>query len=328
MRSKGRSGQPYADANGGAARAATATAIVAILSVIGDDVPPSRETSRSVRCRDADGRRPQRADALLAAGGAGAVGRPGGRQQGRDALVARLPLARPAARRSLRRQAGVVLRAASARRRVRGELARRGAGGARAPLRRRPAADRPLGRRRRPPGQGRAARRGRRRLDRSAHDRRARRRRPHVLRRGSRVGRARTLEACARLPGPRIPRRVIEAVVFDLDGVLIQSEEIWDAVREAYVRERGGRYDDEVQRAMMGMSSTEWSRYLHDTAGVLDDPDAINTEVVRRMLSSYESHLPLIDGAVAAVRRLAREFTLGVASSSNRPLIDAVLRVA
>jgi len=121
---------------------------------------------------------------------------------------------------------------------------------------------------------------------------------------------------------------VIEAVVFDLDGVLIQSEEIWDAVREAYVRERGGRYDDEVQRAMMGMSSTEWSRYLHDTAGVLDDPDAINTEVVRRMLSSYESHLPLIDGAVAAVRRLAREFTLGVASSSNRPLIDAVLRVA
>src|SRR3954452_8624363 len=79
---------------------------------------------------------------------------------------------------------------------------------------------------------------------------------------------------------------------------------------------------------MMVVSSTEWSRYLHDTAGVPDDPDAINAEVVRRMLSSYESHLPLIDGAVAAVRRLAREFTLGVASSSNRPLIDAVLRVA
>jgi HAD superfamily hydrolase (TIGR01509 family) len=123
-------------------------------------------------------------------------------------------------------------------------------------------------------------------------------------------------------------RIVIHAVVFDLDGVLIQSEEVWDEVREAYVRERGGRYDGEIQRAMMGMSSHEWSRYLHETAGVADEPVAINDEVVRRMLASYESHLPLIDGAVDAVRRLARDVTLGVASSSNRPIIDAVLQVA
>jgi HAD superfamily hydrolase (TIGR01509 family) len=121
---------------------------------------------------------------------------------------------------------------------------------------------------------------------------------------------------------------LIDAVVFDLDGVLIQSEEVWHEVRQRFVRERGGRYDDEVQRAMMGMSSPEWSRYLHEAAGVPDEPDAINAEVVRRMLTSYESHLPLIDGAVDAVHRLARELTLGVASSSNRPIIDAVLQVA
>ena len=119
-----------------------------------------------------------------------------------------------------------------------------------------------------------------------------------------------------------------DAVVFDLDGVLIASEEVWDAVRETYVRERGGRYDAEVQRAMMGMSSVEWSRYLHDVAGVTDSPVEINAEVVRRMLEAYREHLPLIAGAADAVRRVAAGYPLGLASSSNRPLIDTVLEVS
>jgi HAD superfamily hydrolase (TIGR01509 family) len=121
---------------------------------------------------------------------------------------------------------------------------------------------------------------------------------------------------------------VTDAVVFDMDGVLIESEEVWDAVREAYVRERGGRYDDEIQRAMMGMSSPEWSRYLHETAGLAESPETINAEVVQLMLAAYRDHLPLVDGAVDAVRRLAARFPLAVASSSNRPLIDAVLDVS
>jgi HAD superfamily hydrolase (TIGR01509 family) len=121
---------------------------------------------------------------------------------------------------------------------------------------------------------------------------------------------------------------VTDAVVFDMDGVLIESEEVWDAVREAYVRERGGRYDDEIQRAMMGMSSPEWSRYLHETAGVAESPETINAEVVQLMLAAYREHLPLVEGAVDAVWRLAARFPLAVASSSNRPLIDAVLDVS
>jgi len=120
---------------------------------------------------------------------------------------------------------------------------------------------------------------------------------------------------------------VIEAVIFDLDGVLIHSEEVWDAVRERYVRDRGGRYDEVVQRAMMGMSSHEWSRYLHEQAGVPDSPEEINAEVVRRMLAAYRAELPLADGAVEAVRRLAARWPLGLASSSNRPLIDTVLEL-
>jgi HAD superfamily hydrolase (TIGR01509 family) len=121
---------------------------------------------------------------------------------------------------------------------------------------------------------------------------------------------------------------VIDAVVFDMDGVLIESEEIWDTVRETYVRERGGRYDADVQRAMMGMSSPEWSRYLHETAGLTESPETINADVVQRMLAAYRDHLPLLEGAVAAVHRLAARYPLAVASSSNRPLIDAVLDVS
>jgi HAD superfamily hydrolase (TIGR01509 family) len=117
----------------------------------------------------------------------------------------------------------------------------------------------------------------------------------------------------------------IEAVVFDLDGVLLDSEHVWDEVREQLVRERGGRWTESAQADMMGMSSPEWSRYLHDVIGLPEPPDAINDEVVRRMLVRYEGELPLIDGAVEAVRRLSGSFRLALASSSNRPLIDAAL---
>jgi HAD superfamily hydrolase (TIGR01509 family) len=117
----------------------------------------------------------------------------------------------------------------------------------------------------------------------------------------------------------------IEVVVFDLDGVLVDSEHVWDEVREGLARERGGRWHDRAQADMMGMSSTEWARYMHDVIGLEDAPADINAEVVRRMRLRYEEDLPLLPGAVDAVRRLAATFRLGLASSSNRPLIDAVL---
>jgi HAD superfamily hydrolase (TIGR01509 family) len=121
---------------------------------------------------------------------------------------------------------------------------------------------------------------------------------------------------------------VIAAVVFDLDGVILQSEEVWDEVRGRYVVERGGRYDAEAQRAMMGMSAPEWSRYLSDELGVPGTPEQISDDLVALMTARYREELPLIPGAAEAVERLAAHWALGLASSSNRRLIDAVLELS
>jgi HAD superfamily hydrolase (TIGR01509 family) len=117
----------------------------------------------------------------------------------------------------------------------------------------------------------------------------------------------------------------IDAVVFDLDGLLLDTEQVWDEVREALVRERGGHWHDRAQADMMGMSSPEWSRYLHEDLGVPEPPEELNRLVVERMEERYRDGLPVIDGAVNAVRRMAERWPLGLASSSNRPLIDLAL---
>ena len=121
---------------------------------------------------------------------------------------------------------------------------------------------------------------------------------------------------------------MIEAVVFDLDGVLLDSEQLWDEVREGLARERGGRWHDGAQADMMGMSSREWSVYMHERIGLPEPPQEISAEVVHRMLERYRHELPLIPGAVEAVERIAARWPLGLASSSNRELIDAALEAA
>jgi HAD superfamily hydrolase (TIGR01509 family) len=121
---------------------------------------------------------------------------------------------------------------------------------------------------------------------------------------------------------------VIDAVVFDLDGVIVDSEQVWDDVRERYARETGGRYSAAATRDMMGMSSLEWSRYMAETLGVPGTPAVINAAIVERMLERYGEQPPLIPGAVDAARRIAAEWPLAIASSSNPELIDVVVRAA
>src|ERR1700682_3320441 len=117
----------------------------------------------------------------------------------------------------------------------------------------------------------------------------------------------------------------IEAVVFDLDGVLIDSEPVWEDVRRGLVSEQGGQWLPDTQRKLMGMSTAEWCRYLSVELGVHMTPKEVADEVIRRMAERYSSSLALLPGAFEAVQRLSRRWRLGLASSSPTELIRVVL---
>ena len=120
----------------------------------------------------------------------------------------------------------------------------------------------------------------------------------------------------------------IAAVVFDLDGVLLDSEAAWVKVKKEFTEETGGHWKEQAQWDMLGMSSIEWSRYMHDELGVPAPPEQISSAVADRLAQQYREQLPLIPGALEAVRSLARHWRLGLASSSNRNVIDLVLQAA
>ncbi|MFB9854687.1 HAD family hydrolase [Micromonospora andamanensis] len=117
----------------------------------------------------------------------------------------------------------------------------------------------------------------------------------------------------------------VDGVVFDLDGVIVDSEPVWEEVRRAYVAEHGGEWQDDTQRRLMGMSTGEWARYLSDELGVRRTADQVAAEVVEEMARRYAARVPVIDGAVDVVRRLAARWPLGLASSSPTRLIAAAL---
>lgn len=121
--------------------------------------------------------------------------------------------------------------------------------------------------------------------------------------------------------------RAVDAVIFDMDGVLLDSEQIWDRVRERYARELGGTWHEGAQRDMMGMSSREWPRYMHERLEIPRSPEQINADIVERVLAVYhDDGFPILPGALEAVGRLAARWPLGLASSSDRAVIDDVMR--
>jgi HAD superfamily hydrolase (TIGR01509 family) len=118
---------------------------------------------------------------------------------------------------------------------------------------------------------------------------------------------------------------VVRAVVFDLDGVLVDSEQLWDAVRRGVAAEASRPWPTEATRAMQGMSTAEWSAYLIDVVGIPAEPEEVAATVIERMAAQYHARLPLLPGAVEVVQRLGHRWPLGLASSSPRRLIDIVL---
>ena len=118
----------------------------------------------------------------------------------------------------------------------------------------------------------------------------------------------------------------VSAVVFDMDGILTDTETIWDEVRQGLAAQDGVPWPEEATHAMMGMSTPEWSEYMATTVGVNGDAAAVAERTIDQMAARYHEHLPTLPGAVAAVERLSQSWPLGLASSSPRRLIDAVLR--
>ncbi|MEK6251186.1 MAG: HAD family phosphatase [Actinomycetota bacterium] len=121
---------------------------------------------------------------------------------------------------------------------------------------------------------------------------------------------------------------MIEAVAFDLDGTLIESERRWEAARQDVTESAGGRWRDDAQPSMMGLSTPEWIAYMQEELGVALEADEIRQRVLERIKASYCEQLPLVEGAEESVRRLAGRWPLAVASSSPRELIELVLELA
>jgi len=120
----------------------------------------------------------------------------------------------------------------------------------------------------------------------------------------------------------------VKALLFDLDGVLIDSEPVWERVRRAFVHRHGAEWSADVQRSMMGVSTDVWSSALSELIGGEPGPDKVARLVIDEMASEYRRRLPMIDGAAEVVRRLARSYPLGIASGSPRSLIELVLELS
>lgn len=118
----------------------------------------------------------------------------------------------------------------------------------------------------------------------------------------------------------------IEAVVFGMDGVIVDSEPVWQSVRVDLVSDLGGVWTAADGDECRGRPPDVWSRLIANRVQEAMTPDEVFAEVLNRMVSAYEQQLPLFPGAVEAISSIATRYTVAVASGSPNELIDTVLR--
>ena len=117
----------------------------------------------------------------------------------------------------------------------------------------------------------------------------------------------------------------IQCVIFDMDGILVNSEMYWRECREAFARDRGLVWTGADQRLAMGRNTLEWAAVMQERLHLDLTPEAIAADMVRRVQARYEERLPLLPGALEAVQAIAGRYRVALASGSPPPLIEAVL---
>ena len=119
----------------------------------------------------------------------------------------------------------------------------------------------------------------------------------------------------------------IAAVIFDMDGVIVDSEIWWDEVRHRFAAERERSWTEEDRLAVMGANSRGWRRIMRERLRLDEPEEGIERAIVDGVIERFEREgPPLIEGAVEAVRRIADRWPVAVASSAHREVIDAALQ--
>jgi HAD superfamily hydrolase (TIGR01509 family) len=118
----------------------------------------------------------------------------------------------------------------------------------------------------------------------------------------------------------------LEAVVFDLDGVLVDSEHLWEENWVAYAARHQVEWTAGDTASVQGMSAPEWAAYLARRCGVPEQAEEVERAVVDGMIAAVEAgEAPLLPGAGEMVREVSARVPVALASSAARRVIDAVL---
>jgi mannitol-1-/sugar-/sorbitol-6-/2-deoxyglucose-6-phosphatase len=117
----------------------------------------------------------------------------------------------------------------------------------------------------------------------------------------------------------------IEAIIFDMDGVLVDSEPYWQLSREEFARDLGKVWPSTYQHLTMGRSTVEWARIMQERLEIDTPLDEISADIKRRVIAHYEQELPTRPGALEAVQLAAAHFRVGLASGSPTEIIQRVM---